>query len=521
MRGGDDDTVPVDLVEVDSPDALAWSPAGVADVAEGPIGSAVRPARRHRRRSVLIALGAAVVLAIAGTGLTLSVLDQRRADARWDALAARGLPLVHLDSPLEEAWRLDFGGYPMAAAGDVLVLQAWDPTAVLSPWRAVDVATGGVVWERTDLGDGWCTQWNPAWSEPGSADVGTVRSVLGVTGASPAPATLLICADAGFGGQVPAPGATATVRVIDIGTGRDAGSVTVDGGVLSFDPAGDDLVVASVLPDGTIDLARVVLDGGAVRWRVDTDLVAVDADGMYVGPYPQVVDGILYLVSPEGELLDARSVETGEPVADAPGPPALSAGHMELPDGSTVEVLYPGMAYLTPSYVLDEPTVTVRGPDGEERFSVEGELWTPLFSDGSMADRIVVTRGGGGASSLAALDIETGEELWTSRAPWSGTMLQSDGVVVTGSGYLSAVDLRTGEKLWEQQTGADIGVAPVTDGSRILVPTTEAGTVSLAALDIRTGTEVWRVPTVSGIQTLFPVGGGVLVGTGSAFVMYR
>lgn len=520
MRGGDDDTVPVDLIEVDSLDALL--PDG--DVDGEPVGAPLvhdAGTGRRRRRRRQIGVSAAVVLALAGTGVAMNVLDERRADARWEALAARGLPLVHLGSPLEEAWRLEYGGYPMSTSGDVMVLQGWDPTSVSNPWRAVDLVTGEVIWERTDLGAGWCTQWNPAWSRIDPADVGTLRSVLGVTGASPAPPTILICADAGFSGEVPAPGATAAVRVVEIVTGRDVGSVVVEGSVLSFDPADEDLVVSSVAADGTIHLARVPLDGGAVRWEVDTRVAAVDADGIYVGPYPQVVDGLMYLVSQTGELLEVLSVETGETVADAPDPPVLSMGRLAMPDGSTVEAFYPGMLYVGDSGSSDEPTVTVTGPDGEERFTAEGELWTPFFSDGSMADRIVVTRYGQGESSLVALDLETGEELWTSRAPWSATMLQVDGVVVTGSGYLSTIDLRTGEKIWEHQTGADIGVAPVTDGSRILIPAFGEGQMALAAIDIRTGAEAWRIPTVSGIQMVIPVDGGVLVGTDSAFVMYR
>ena len=517
MRGGDDDTVPVDLIEVDGPGALL--PDG--DVAGEPVGAPVHDARvaRRRRRRMLVGASAAVVLALAGAGIALSVLDERRAQSRWDALAARGMPLVHLGSPLEEAWRIDVSGYPMAATGNVMILQTWEPTAPSSSWRAIDLATGESVWDRSDLGAGWCTQWNPAWSRLDSADLGTVRSVLGVT-ASASPATVLVCVGSGFTGEVPAPGSTETVRVVDIATGRDAGSVVVEGAVLSFDLVDEDVVVSSVASDGTVGLARVPLDGGAARWQVDTDVVAVDADGLYVGPYPQVVDGVLYVLSQEGGILESLSVETGEPVAAA-RPPALAAGRLVMPDGSTVEAFYPGMLYVGGRDVSDEPTVTVRGPDGDERFTVDGELWTPFFTDGSMPDRIVVSRWGQGPSSLVALDLLTGAELWTSRAPWSSTMLQVDGVVVTGSGYLSAIDLRTGEELWERQTGADIGVAPVTDGSRILVPAAEGGTMSLAALDIRTGTEAWRLPTVSGLQMLLPVDGGVLVGTDSAFVMYR
>lgn len=522
MRGGDDDTVPVDLIEVDSPDALL--PDG--EVPGEPVGAPVHDAApgRRRRRRMQIGVSAAVVLALAGTGVAMSVLDERRAQARWDALAAQGLPLLQLDSPLGEAWRLDFGGYPVTSSGGVLVVQAWDPAASASPWRAIDVTTGEVVWELDDLGYGWCTQWNPAWADEERAYLGSVQSLSGGAGAV-APATLLICADAGFAGGLPASGATSTVRVVEIATGREAGETVVDGALLSLDPAGEDLVVGSVVADGTVALARVALTGDAVRWQVQTDLAAVDADGIYMAPWQQVVDGLIYLVSPEGDLLEVRSVETGEPVTGAPDLPATSAGRLVLPDGSTVESFYPGMPYLSGSVPVDVPkdvpAVSVSGPDGEQRFSVEGELWTPYFSDGSMADRIVVSRWGQASSSLAALDVETGEELWTSRAPWSSPVLQVDGVVVTGSGYLSAVDLRTGEEIWERSGTGDLVVAPVTDGSRILVPVTERGETSLTALDVRTGAEVWRTPTVNGIQLYVPMAGGVLVGTDSALVMYR
>lgn len=520
MRGGDDDTVPVDLIEVDSPDALLPDGGAPGEPVGGPpVGDA--RTRRRRRRRMQAGVSAAVVLALAGTGVALSVLDDRRANARWDALAAQGLPLVPLGSPVEEAWRLDFGGYPFTSAGDVMVVQAWEPTGATSPWRAIDVRTGEVIWERSDLGYGWCTQWNPAWADEEAAYQGAWQGLLAASDAAVAVPTLLICTDAGFGGELPASGATATLRVVEIATGRDVGEVVVDGAVLSFDPADDDLVVGSVVADGTVALARVALTGGAIRWQVETDLAAVDTDGIYMAPWLQVVDGLIYLVSPAGVLLEVRSVETGEPVTGAPDLSTVSAGRRVLPDGSTAEAFYPGMAYLGSSDPVDVPTVTVSGPDGEERFSVEGELWTPYFSDGSMADRIVVSRWGQGASSLAALDVETGEELWTSRAPWSSPVLQVDGFVVTGSGYLSAVDLRTGEEIWERSGSASGVIAPVTDGSRMLVPVTERGATSLTAVDVRTGAEIWRTPTVNGIQLYVPITGGVLVGTDTALVMYR
>ncbi len=519
MRGSDDDTVSVDLIEVDTPEALGVvgdGPGGPLDAEPTP-GAGPEPRPRGRGR---IAVSAAVVLALAGAGVVLGILDDHRADARRDALAARGLPLVDLGSPVTEEWRLEYGGYPVAVSGDVLVVEAWDPAlGSRNPWRGIDLVTGEVLWERPDVSDGWCTAWNPAWPED-TADVGTFQTLVGSTGTPLPPATLLACTDAGFGGQVPAPGVASTVRLIDIATGGDVAEVRVEGDLLSFDRVGGDAVVASVVADGTIDLVRVPLLGGDVRWEADADVPALDPEGASMVPWPQLFDGLLYLVSPEGTLLDVRSVDTGEPAHVPQEAPVLNVGRVVLDDGTAVEMSYPGTLVLGGEVADAVPTVTVTGPGGEERFSVEGELWMPPFSDGSMADRVVVSLWARGASSLVALDVETGEELWTSRAPWSSPVLQVDGLVVTGSGYLSAVDLRTGEEVWERPAAADVAVAPVTDGTRILVPITDRGTTSLTALDVRTGAEVWRGPTVHGLQLFVPMAGGVLVGTESTLLMY-
>ncbi len=472
-------------------------------------------------------MAAAVVLALGATGLVLAVLDSRRADARWDALAELGWPLVDLGEPVAEVWRTDVGGgWPTVVTSDVVVVEEWSPTASGSTWRALDVTTGATVWEHQARGSGWCSPWNPEWSEldEGALGYGPAQVALGLTGR--VDPTLLLCSDASFSGALPQPGETSSLRVLDLAGGREV-DVVVEGSLLSHDPVGGDVIVTAVLADGTLGLTRAGLRTGADVWARATDVVVVGPDGVFLGSWPTVRDGVVLVAGSDGEIDAVLDAETGEPattVPEAMDVQAGLAGRLTLPDGSVAIVDYE----ITPmgdgsgSYLVGEPAVTVQGPDGAERFSVRGELWSPVFTDGSMADRVLVRGPGEGESSrVVALDVVTGEELWTTRAGWSSTLLQVDGVAVSGSGFISGIDLRTGEELWEHRgSNADLTM-PVTDGSRLAVPVAEDGATFLVALDIRSGAEAWRVPTISDVQAVSVVDGGVLLGNGTTFVLYR
>lgn len=556
MRGRDDESIEVELVDVPTPARLAaGSDAGssatrltgaaggagddgAGDDGAGDVGAGddsgadesgaddlvVAMAAHRRRRRVLLMISAAVVLGLGATGVALAVVDARRADARWDALVDRGLPVVHLDEPLQEVWRSEEAGWPTVVTAEVVVVQGWSRTLADSVWRGVDTATGEVLWERADPGLGWCVAWNPAWPETVNQEVAAGLVPPATASSAIADPTGLLCAEDTFGGARPEPGTTSTLRALDLATGRDTGVVTVEGSLMSFELAGRAPVLASVTPDGSIDVTRVDLVSDTEVWTARADVVALDQADGYLGVWAQLYDDAVVLASPDGEVMGAYDLETGEPV---PGlrqlPVADRVQVVWLPDGTRVAVDYA----LEPvddgsgGYIVGTPTVTVTGPDGDERFTVEGELWMPTFSDGSAADRIVVLRAGPDGPLLVALDVVTGEELWTSTEMWSSTLLQVDGVVVAGSGYMSATDLRTGEELWEHR-GAALGpVAAVTDGTRFVVPTDDEDTDALVALDIRTGAEAWRIPTVPGIQQIDVVDDGVLVTTASALVLYR
>lgn len=533
MRGGEGDTVPVDLIEVDSPDALR-PPPHLVDAGEGRSGAPGDPggqdgesaeARAHRRRRrVLLAVGAGVVVALAVTGGVLTALDERRADARWDALAERGMPLVDLTAPLTEVWRVPGNGWPMATTAEVLVLQIWDQASATILWRGVEVATGEVAWERAEPGDGWCSQWNPEWSDLASEEAGLAVAYAAGVGAVP-DASMLVCSSGpGFGGQLPAPGTRSSLTVLDVRSGAELGSVEVRGALVTFETIEEDLVTATITPEGAVQLTRSPLAGGPAVWSTTTDAMALDDDGYYVGAWPTLYDGQVVLVSPEGVPIETIDADTGEPTTGEVELPTASGGWMLLADGSRAEVSYGDIRQEDGvSYVLGGPSVTVTAADGTERFEVPGGLWSPWYTDGSLPDRILVGRTGdaGTGGTLRALDVATGDEMWSVPLRWSTALVQVDGVAVAGSGYAAGVDLRTGEELWQHRATLSGAVSPVTDGSRIALPTTDGGVTSLVAREIRTGAEAWRVPTLSNIQLLGVVGGGVLVGNDMELAYYR
>lgn len=145
-----------------------------------------------------------------------------------------------------------------------------------------------------------------------------------------------------------------------------------------------------------------------------------------------------------------------------------------------------------------------------------------MVHDGSMADRIVVRIvSGTGAGTLVAVDVRTGEELWTARARGAGALVQVDGVVVAGgASYVWATDLRDGSRLWEHEGGA-VGMMPITDGTWVVLTDVVGGELHLVTREIRTGVEGWRVPASADLSTIHAVGDGVLATNGSETVFYR
>ena len=522
MLGGHGDTIRVDLVEVDD-DATTYDPTDATDGGDGGDGPAAtgtgdrgaRRGSRPRRRGVLVS--AAVVLALAVTGGALVALDARREQERQDALADRGWSVVDLDEPLAEAWRLPVGGWLTTTGAGVVVLRSVAPDGGDAALLGIDVDAGEVIWEEPDP-RGWCDSWNPVWSEYTREDLIDLRLGRGSIEEIPA-ATRLVCVeDTGFAGSRPDVGVGSAVRVLDLATGAEVGRFDVPGALANVVPVGTDVLAASVGAGGTVSVTRARMATGQVVWSVETDVV-LDDGAMYAGLWPQVRDGVVELVEANGFVVFAADVETGRlvEVDQAVVPDDGAGAQLVLPDGALVKV---SSDLGTGS---EHSSVVVVAPDGTERFTTLGDLWTPFVNDGSMADRIVV-RGAGGRSpgELVALDVETGEELWTAPARGAGAMLQIDGVVVAGgSSYVWATDLRDGNRIWEHEGGLTSMITPITDGTRVVLTAFDGGGAHLVTRDVRTGVERWRVPTLADFSSIEAVGDGIVVAGDSETVFYR
>ena len=495
------ETVHVEIVEDD--DGPSLLPADRPAPGEAP---ETRPRRRGRRPAWIAAGGiVAVVLAVGGGA---ALLDERREQTRWDALEEAGWPLVDLSEPLAEVWRSD-GGWLLTQEGDTAVLETYGSRP---SYRAVDVGTGETVWELPMQGDEWCQPWyrQGAVREPYDAmNLGG----LATTG-------VVVCLPGGGWDGTPVPPGTGTsVRSLDIAAGSERGVATVSGRFLGMEMDERGLVVVTVRESGTLGVARVELPEVRIAWDTTTDVLP---DPEYLWNSPVLGDGIVRVVDATGAVQAVLDDETGVVTDDAPGEldPGVFAASLLWPDGSTVSLQREATGAGVGSGLV------VTGPDGDERFSVVGDLVLSGRWDGSFADRLLVVRAQGDGVEVAALDMETGEEIWTRPTTTVealfGAVAQVDGVLLTAGETMAALDVRTGETLWSMPAPYSFGMSVVTDGTRVLVPGSEAGESFVSALDLRSGAEVWRMPVEGAGTSWSPLPGGTVIATGdSGLVAYR
>lgn len=477
MRGAEQDgeSVTVELVDADEPGHLA-GPAVPPALGEAPDGAPAPDPRERRRRWALGGVGGAVVLGLVATSVVVTLQDARRAAEREEALAAVGIRLADLSGPLEEVWRAS--GHVAAVAGDLVVLNVPGLPGVL---RAVDPVDGRVVWEVVQDGSEWCEVWNPAWAEiVDAAQRGEVVDVSHVPDA-----TDLVCGNNGSGDTSGVdPGEVGGVRVVDLATGVDVWARQMPGRIVGANPAADGLVVTRAQPDGALVVTGLAVADGAERWE---HRVAVPDDLDVSWAWAYVFGGVVHVRGPDGSVLvalDAATGEEAEPIDEADM--LTGAGAVTLADGARVEVAY------TPA----GPTGTVRGPDGEERFTFRGNLWVPTVVEPSAADPLLVVVPGA-VSELAALDPRSGQELWRTElrtAVGGAEGLRFGDVVVGGVPTMAAFHLLSGQRLWQVETDDEASVGLVTDGTRLLVALREDGGRYLAAIRLRDGGEAWRVP---------------------------
>jgi eukaryotic-like serine/threonine-protein kinase len=300
-----------------------------------------------------------------------------------------------------------------------------------------------------------------------------------------------------------------------------------------------DDVVEFVSTDGT--LHALDLETGALRWQarigsethaspsVAGDLVLIGAeDGIHTvrwvdgarawtatsaGPTrgtPVILDGIAIGVSTSGTAV-ALDVATGETVW-ARALPAGADTSVAAADGIVVVGLGNGTA------------VGLDASDGTERWQTDtldgARIGTPTIDEGRVFIVTLDSRDPAGDHHVAALDLETGQQLWRTPSPGKRSAYSpavADGLAIVGSEgqILTAFDVATGEQRWQTAAPGVVEVVSAIAGDTVY--SASNGGVAFA-LDVATGTERWQVP-IKGVPYGVAVTGGlVLVGTSSGLL---
>ncbi len=474
VRAPDDGCLVVELVEDEGP---AFTGPEAADGG----GSEDAPRRWWGRRTRRWGAVALVLLAV--PAVVTTVVD-RRADAeRRRDLAELPWVLPRLDGPLTEAWRADADAL-VAVTSDVVVVRTGATV------EGLDAVTGESVWSAGVDADESCGWTGEDPFEPPSDAEG-----------------LLLCEATAFDDEgVP----TLVLRSIDGRSGRVLDTFEASLGSVLTRPSPSDIVLLSLDLDGTVAVARRDLRAGSTVWRHEEAVQTPEAFGSGVGaivtgttvsiggPAPFVLD---LTTGAETALSDERPQETRWPLAD--GAAVVWAGEPTRPGGS----------------------VRVEEPGGGVRFSFEGAPVLPAWQDGAgTALGARMWSGGDGPGALVALDVRSGERLWSSADSGAAqSLLQLDGRLLRLSNEAVLLDLRSGRTLWRHpvDTSTD-AAAPVTDGDVVVLPVRADG-LELVAVALDTGAERWRMPAPEGLHVLGSTAapGLVLAVTDDAVVAYR
>jgi len=497
-RGASDDAVEVEMVEVD--DLTGVDGAGPPLVPEVD----ARDSDRHaRRRRVLRWVGGGVLAALATGAVVVNVQAAREAAARQAALADLPWVLPRMDGSLEEVWRAP-GGWVVAETSAVLVTS---PSTGEGGLYGVDTRTGETLWER-----------------PGSEQDTNCSGVVDYSGWEDDPVgfvppepDLLMCVPWDAYGQdaLPTPDFAVEIVFLDVATGVQVSSVTLDGELLYSDSVDGNTVLSFVRSDAGVTVLRLDPHTGEVLWTYRSD-PGVLPQGVFGSWNYGTVDGVLRI---DGEFDLSIALDDGTVVASSPSDTAdPTVPVARLADGGTVEWAHEPTG--------SDGTVRVLEPDGTVRFEVSGSPWWFGRADGSAADVVLVQQqGSAGAdaqgSQVVALDAATGETLWSVPDLNGMPIALIDGVALTSGATAGAIDIRSGRRLWELPIDHSVYVGALTDGELQLVPVGEAGTLQLAAVSVRTGTEAWRMPLPDGTtQVSATLGGLVLVTTGTELIAF-
>lgn len=106
------------------------------------------------------------------------------------------------------------------------------------------------------------------------------------------------------------------------------------------------------------------------------------------------------------------------------------------------------------------------------------------------------------ASGVTLLRAGDGGVIWTQRFPYllEGGVAHANGRLLVGlglrgmgagQGWALALDLASGEELWRHQLGGGVRAAPLCDGGRVYLTTSEG---ALYCLELENGRPLWRTP---------------------------
>ena len=115
----------------------------------------------------------------------------------------------------------------------------------------------------------------------------------------------------------------------------------------------------------------------------------------------------------------------------------------------------------------------------------------------------------GDSGRIAGLDAGTGEVLWEGdRLAGVAPLVRLGGVLVAaGAGRVYGFDLATGREMWRSTAAGVSGQSAVTDGERVVLPTTVADGPALTSFDIETGATGWSVVLPEPPTGLWALGG--------------
>lgn len=277
------------------------------------------------------------------------------------------------------------------------------------------------------------------------------------------------------------------VVALDASDGEQLGEWEVDEALVEAGRVGDDVVLVTLDDAGHAVAERRAAVAGDVRWTYTTpdvleSITLSRVAGAKVARDVVVVEGVVTTVL---DVDDGAVLTTGAPYRN------LQV--VALQDGFATWATVGGGR--------------VHGPDGAERFVVDGLPVPFSLDDGTSADVLVVDDG----SRLRGVDATTGRVRWTTDTMLDVRARVSERLLVSGLTRFGVVDAADGRARWVSDAGDPMPWAPLTDGALVLAPgLSPDGTAQLVGLGLDDGVRYWALDLPGRVQRIDGFG-GVLV----------